>query len=342
MVGAKATAYGGGGNPIPRIKSLVTQSGITPYRPASMNYPDEYLFQEGSDTITTWWTEKQEGKLPEGAKITGSQVVPADQNHPEKTVYLVEKRFQQLQVVAEHAASAITTFLKSEEVVVLGPTGFSNLSPQLLKEMGLAEGDYEEATACYITTVISSLVSYFPNVHFVIADGASDAFVDKGACMAAERLQELGVDHIGHTCNRYLRYVKDRPGVVQISPSSEEYANAFVNHVDILLGLGGRAHALKLDIRGVMSQESKLLVLPDLIRTISAYGDHLPSHSKGELADASAMFGTLLRLVPPQGTAFDPLQAVAESTAKNCIDVSRRALPASKKFGHQKPWLIDK
>jgi hypothetical protein len=288
-----------------------------PPEPSAIHYPTPALFKRDGKSVLWTWTEREP-----------SRFVSHDAN---ANAWLVEKTFSNLRLVLEKDAAPVTEYLKSENTLVVGPTGFSSLKPADLELLGLSEGDYEVGVEAYLCGIVVVLQKVFPGIHLVIADGASDSGVDRATISAANRLEQRGVGRIGHTCFKYLQYVKDEEGLVIVSDTPEDYAQVFTSHVDVLLGLGGRDHALELDIAAVSCSPTKLLVIPQLIKSISRDGTAPPVRCGDKLVDATGLFGQHLRIVSPrEGT--DPLQSIICGTAEEAIDICRRLVPAAQKF----------
>jgi hypothetical protein len=285
--------------------------------PDGLMFPTPALFKRGNESVLWLWTERE----PKSGVVRYDEAANA---------WLVEKTFTKLRLVLERDAASLSAHLAKPDVLVLGPTGFSSLKPADLELLGLAEGDYEAAVEAYMFHLAHLVHQAYPDVELVLADGASDAGVDKAAIAVSKRLATDNVARIGHTCFKYLQYVKDEEGVVIVSDTPEAYAQVFTRHVDVLLALGGRDHALELDIASVTSSLRKLLVIPQLIKTVSRDGSAPPVRTGDKLVDATGLFGAHLRIV--SSTAIDPLNDTVQRAADEACDVCRRLVAAKHKF----------
>lgn len=126
----------------------------------------------------------------------------------------------------EHDFAVATHLKNGMDTIILGTTGYSELTVEQLRKYGVKKGAYEAACKALTIAIAQHLQNTFKGVDVRIVHGSSNTGVDLAAIGAAK---ELNLRQLGFSCPRFLMYVEDGDGVpVYVAANQKEYAEAFV------------------------------------------------------------------------------------------------------------------
>ncbi|MBL0186324.1 MAG: hypothetical protein IPP97_11360 [Candidatus Obscuribacter sp.] len=181
---------------------------------------------------------------------------------------------------------AVQEVLTGHDVVVLGMNGYSALSEPQCLTWGVKPGAYEAACEGILDAVCESIKRTFPGIDIRFADGASNVGVDKVLLKVAK---DMNRPHLGHSCPKFMFYVQDDGLPVYVAKTQREYADAFIDSLQILIAANGRVQAFEHDIDAVF-KKLKHLIPVNVLKSISSNGGPPAIGPDGKIEDAVAAF----------------------------------------------------
>jgi hypothetical protein len=174
--------------------------------------------------------------------------------------------------------------------IVIGMTGYSSVKTD---EWGIKPEAYEVACADILGNAILELQKEFPTIRVALVHGAAPMGVDLSVMDVAKGLR---LSNLGFNCPLYMFYVDDDEGKVYVAKNKGEYSDAFIQGLNMLISVGGRAQALEHDISAAI-RFRKRLVLFNLIEAISTTGGPPAWGPDGKVEDATAAFFHAIKMV---------------------------------------------
>lgn len=277
---------------------------------------------DGSVVVTVMGTGN--GHLLSIAGVTcQNQEAPDDQR-----VYT--KTFRKKPIYMPHEyARAVRENLKGKDVVVLGMNGYSSLTVQKCREWGVQPGSYEAACAGLLETVVNEIKDAYPGVDVRVAHGASDLGVDGVIVSVANK---LNLKQLGHSCPRFMFYVNDDDIPVYVGKTQVDYANSFIDSLDVLVAANGREQAFKHDINAVFDK-GKHVIPVNVLRSISTTGGPPALNADGKIEDAVAYFEQRVHLMyrALHGSG-DPFRDIVNHVAGEVRQISRLLISPARAF----------
>ncbi len=257
---------------------------------------------------------------------------------PEQQIHT--KRFKNKRIyTAKQYARAVKEVLFGRDVIVLGMNGYSSLSPEQCKAWGVLPGAYEAACVGILTTVYHSLTAAFPGIDVRFAHGASNVGVDKALLTVASTLNR---PNLGHSCPKFMFYVEDDDLPVFVANTQEEYAEAFIDSLNILIAANGRMQAFEHDIMAVF-KKLKHVIPVNVLRSISTTGGPPAINAKGGIEDAVAAFEQRVHLAHQMiYSSRDPYRDMISHLCETASSIVRPLLSPERAFGSVLPSFTGK
>jgi len=252
-------------------------------------------------------------------------------------VYRKEFRKKKIYLQGEYE-KAIVECLTCPDSFVLSMNGYSYLGPEHFRRYGIQEGDYEAACAAILRSAIKQLRIKFPEAKLQLIYGASDMGVDKAIEIVA---REFNLNLFGFSCVEFLPYAKDDDIPVYVADTVDDYADAYIRSLDLLITTGGREHALKHDVLAACVYNKRIHFV-DVLNSLSVTGG-VPAtviDEKGKVTvdNAAAAFGRNVSFfsrdnaVSASSDKGDRWDAIFENVSSVAIGVCRQKMSAQKKF----------
>ncbi|HMY51471.1 MAG TPA: hypothetical protein PK671_00915 [Candidatus Obscuribacter sp.] len=224
---------------------------------------------------------------------------------------------------------AVREILKGTDVVVLGMNGYSSLTEQKCREWGVRPGAYEAACAGILERVIAELEASYPGVDVRLAHGASGMGVDGVILGVAAKLNKR---QLGHSCPRFMFYVEDDEVPVYVGKTQVDYANAFIDSLDVLVAANGREQAFRHDINAVFDK-GKHVIPVNVLRSISTTGGPPALNGDGKIEDAVAYFEQRVHLMYRAFTGTgDPFRDIVNHVIEEGRQISRLLISPNRAF----------
>jgi hypothetical protein len=277
------------------------------------------------------WIVKVKGKPyvadQKGVTCENPDAKPEDQIHVKR---FVNKRIY----LSSQYDQAVKEVLSGIDVIVLGMNGYSALSKETCLAWGVKPGAYEAACIGVLKSVYASLMSTFPNIDIRFADGASNVGVDHALISVAK---ELNRPHLGHSCPKFMFYVEDDDMPVFVADTQEEYAERFIDSLQILIAANGRMQAFEHDIMAVF-KKLKHVVPVNVLRSISTTGGPPAIGPNGKIEDAVAAFEQRVHLAHQMVYSHrDPYRDMVGHICETTAAIVRPLLSPERAFGNVMP-----
>jgi hypothetical protein len=225
---------------------------------------------------------------------------------------------------------AVAEVLHGKDVVVLGMNGYSYLTPQLCASWGVKPGAYEAACESIMDGLIEELLVEFPGVDIRIVHGASDMGVDRAIIRTAHRRNR---PQLGFNCPGFMFYVLDDKVPVYVAATQEEYSDAFVKSLNILIAANGRKQSFEHDINAALRYKKDLITL-NVLKAISTTGGPPAINEHGQIEDAVAALEMLVHMVTANSSKGpDAWKEMLERVNSTTVAISRRLLSPERAFG---------
>jgi len=236
---------------------------------------------------------------------------------------------------------AINEVIAHDDNFVLSMNGYSTITDEQCRRYGIKSGEYEEACAAIMRTAITHLSQKFKGAALKMVFGASDMGVDKAIEIAA---REFNIVPLGFSCPEFMFYVKDDDIPVYVAANAEDYADRYIQSLDLLIATGGREHAFVHDIHATLRYQRHIHFI-DVLNNLSQTGG-VPATIIKENGDvvvdnAAAAFGTHISSfnrddaviqAPEGGDNWDAIfDDVKKITTKEC----RKKMSPGRKFNQK-------
>ena len=283
---------------------------------------------DGSVVVTV--TKKPWGDLP-GVSCLNPDVLEKDR--------IYQKTFKQKKIYLPHEFDkAIEEVMAQTDSVALSMNGYSQITDEQCKRYGVQPGAYEEACSAILREAIVRLKKTFSGANLKLVYGASDTGVDRAIEVVA---REFNLTMLGFSCPEFMMYVKDDDVPVYVAKTIDEYADAYIRSLDLLIATGGRDHALKHDIAASCIYNKRIHFI-DVLNSLSSTGGVPATISDGKggykVDNAAAAFGRNISFfsredavanMPNSGDKWDAIFANVNSVA---IEVCRAKMSPARKF----------
>jgi hypothetical protein len=197
------------------------------------------------------------------------------------------KRFSKKRIyMPNEYKTAVREVLTGRDVVVVAMNGYSSLTDEQCRAWGVRPGAYEAACEGILRSVSNEILSTFPGIDLRFADGASNCGVDKVLLKVA---REMNRQHLGHSCPKFMFYVEDDEEPVFVAKTQQQYAEAFIDSLHLLIAANGRMQAFEHDIDAVFKKLKHLIPI-NVLRSISSTGGPPAIGPNGKIEDAVAAF----------------------------------------------------
>ena len=224
---------------------------------------------------------------------------------------------------------AVQEVLKGPDMVVLGMNGYSSLTEQKCREWGVMPGGYEAACAGILSRIITELEATYPGVVVRLAHGASNLGVDGVIISVASKLNK---GQLGHSCPRFMFYVEDDDVPVYVGKTQVDYANAFIDSLDVLVAANGREQAFRHDINAVFDK-GKHVIPVNVLRSISTTGGPPAVNADGKIEDAVAYFEQRVRLMYRAfAGSGDPFRDIVNHVVEEVCQISRQLISPQRAY----------
>ncbi len=293
-----------------------------------MSISSEGIIEKQSDGS---FVVKAQGKpylaQEEGVTCENPQAKPEDQIHCK--VFRNKKIF-----MPGEYADAVEAVLTGNDVVVLAMNGYSSITPEKLQAWGVRPGAYEAACEGILKSVFQALHTSFGGIDIRFADGASLMGVDYAVIKTA---RDLNRPHLGHSCPKFMFYVKDDKDPVYVAATQAAYAEAFIDSLHLLIAANGRKQAFEHDIDAVF-KKLKQLITVNVLKAISTTGGPPATDGKGNIEDAVACFEQRVHMVGQKlyGT-IDTYASLVGSICERSTDIIRPLISPERAFGNTSP-----
>jgi hypothetical protein len=232
---------------------------------------------------------------------------------------------------------AVKENLIGKDVLVIGMNGYSALSVAQCDAWGVQPGAYEAACEGILRATYQSLSEAFPGIDIRFAHGASNMGVDKSIMKVARGLNR---GELGHNCPKYMFYVEDDDAAVYVAASSDEYAEAFIDSLDVLIACNGRAQAFSHDIDAVF-KKLKHVIPVNVLRSISTNGGPPAIGPDGRIEDAVAAFEQRVHMVAQQMfvASRDPFADLVVHICEAATSIARQFISPERAFANVLPSI---
>lgn len=267
------------------------------------------------------------------ATIAGVVVENPEAEEPDR---IYAKRFDKKRIyLPDEYERAVREILRGTDVIVLGMNGYTELTPEQCAGWGVRPGAYEQACIGILKHLYAALVSAFPGLDIRFADGASFVGVDRSLITAA---RELNRPHLGHSCPKFMFYVDDDDDAVYVADTQADYANAFIDSLDILIAANGRKQAFRHDIMAVF-EKLKHVIPVNVLKSISTNGGLPAISADGRIEDAVEVFEQRVHLVAQRliYASNDPYRDLVAYICSEATGIVRPLISPERAFGNVTP-----
>lgn len=233
---------------------------------------------------------------------------------------------------------AIASHVAHEDNFVVSMNGYSRITDEQCRRYGIKPGEYEEACSAIMREAINHLRTKFRGAHLRLIYGASDLGVDAAIESVAH---EFNITPLGFSCPRFMLYVKDDSIPVYVGRDKEEYADRFIETLDLLIATGGREQAFVHDISAILKFRKRIHFV-DVLNTLSTTGGVpatiVDKDGRVTIDNAAAAFGYHISFfglneafmnAPEGGDKWDAvLSNIRSISTQEC----RRKMSATRKF----------
>lgn len=217
-----------------------------------------------------------------------------------------------------------------KDIVVIGMNGYSVLNEEQCKAWGVKPGAYEAACESLLYGVTKLLIEKYNGIDIRFAHGASDLGVDKAIVKVATRLNR---PQLGHSCPHFMFYVEDNGIPVYVGKDQPEYADSFVESLDILIAANGRLQAFKHDINAAFLK-LKHIIPVNILKSISETGGPPAIGPDGKIEDAVAAFDQRVHLMATRlgYTKPDKFNELVYHVEETVVALCRNLISPSRAF----------
>jgi hypothetical protein len=233
---------------------------------------------------------------------------------------------------------AIKETIAHEDNFVLSMNGYSSITAEQCRRYGIKPGEYEEACAAIMRKAISHLREKFQGAHLKLVFGASDMGVDAAIEKVA---REFNITPLGFSCPEFMFYVKDDDFPVYVGSDASEYADRYIETLDLLIATGGREHAFVHDITATLKYKRHIHFI-DVLNSLSTTGGVPAIIIKEDgtvvVDNAAAAFGQHISFFSREDSVVhtplggDRWDAIFENIRSITTQECRKKMSASRKF----------
>jgi len=244
---------------------------------------------------------------------------------PEKRIYLPgEYDLAVAEVLARGPAA--------KNVLRVGANGYSDLSLERCRAWGIKPGSYQEACFGLLLSMYEALCRDYPGVDVRFVHGASNVGIDKVLIALANKFER---PQLGHSCPGFMFYVDPNDKVpVYCAATKEDYADAFIRSLDVLVACNGGEQAFVHDISS-MFRHKRHLIPVNILRSISDNGGPPAVDADGKIVDAVAAFEQHVHMMGHAVyEAADPYIALVSHVCDETSILARRMLSPTLAFSH--------
>jgi len=142
--------------------------------------------------------------------------------------------------------------------------GYSNTA-ELITRYGIPPGMYERRCEAMYSACLEGVRRKFSYAQYGIVDGAAPFGVDAANRAVAIKFR---AKRLSFSCPSYMLLVDDEDeSPIYVAPTSDDYADAYVKPLDLLISTGGREQALRHDVY-FSCLESKRILFVDVTNMI--------------------------------------------------------------------------
>lgn len=164
--------------------------------------------------------------------------------------------------------NAVKDYVVYPDNFVISMNGYSKISDDQCVRYGIQKGAYEEACRALMSRTIGRLRDKFSGASLRLIHGASDLGVDRAVQFVAD---EFNIVPLGFSCPRFMLYVNDDLTPVYVAPTKDEYADRYIQTLDLLIATGGREHALQHDVLAACVYNKRIHFI-DVLNSLSSTG----------------------------------------------------------------------
>lgn len=215
--------------------------------------------------------------------------------------------------------------------ITLGMTGYSSLGADKCRLWGVTQDAYDHACAHVLGHLINTLRNQFPHLRIKLVDGASDMGVDRAILTVVDKMNLHG-DHLGFSCPAFMVYVRDDDAPVYVGASQSEYAEAFIQSLDVLACVGGRKQALEFDMLAAIKYDKRLILL-NVLRAICRNTGPQARDAEGQVEDAVTAFERAIFMTTGLSQGFDQFEQLLTLAGEAVCQIGRVQLPPQIAYG---------
>ncbi len=291
---------------------------------------DETIKIEDSGIITV--TAKNE---PYSLNFEGVECINTDAPVEER---LYKKSFLKKPIyLPNQYEEAKSRYITHNDNLILSLNGYSRFSDEDCRRAGVKPGEYEAACKAIIKHLIKHINDKFNSPKIDLIYGASDLGIDK---VIKEVSEEHNIISLGFSCPKYMLYVKDDEIPVYLGKNKDDYAERYVESLDLLISTGGREQTLSKDIL-CACRYNKRIHFVDVLNLLSSTGGvpatRIGPDGKIHVENAAAAMGRNISFFTPgksqimnfHGDIWDQVFQDVNSVA---TEVCRRKMSPERKF----------
>ncbi|MBI4434855.1 hypothetical protein HY635_03535 [Candidatus Uhrbacteria bacterium] len=292
------------------------------------------VFRDGDHTIVEVpWANGHHALDQPGVEVTNPDAPEADR--------IIRKVFTRKRTLylPDELDRAREAHVAHPDNLVLSMNGYSQITAEQCQRYGIQPGGYEAACAALLRRTITHLRQRFPAAQLRIISGASALGVDLAINAVA---REFNITPLGFSCPEFMLWVDDDELPVYVAASKDEYADRYIQTLDLLIATGGREHALQHDVLSACIY-GKRIHFVDVLSMLSSTGT-VPAtivdvRGRVRVENAAAAMGRYVsffsvRKAPAQTPAGgDVWDALFDDVASVATEVCRGKLSPDRKFG---------
>ena len=164
-----------------------------------------------------------------------------------------------------------------------------------------------------------------------------------GAIEQVARESAYNIDLMGFSCPRYMLFAEDNDIPVYVAATQNEYADAYIRSLDLLINTGGRAQSLQHDILAACLYQKRIhfVDVMNLLSKNNIPATIIDADGRVQVENAPAAFGhnisfcsayDAIQNIPADG---DKWNALFNNVSSVAVQVCRDRMPADKKFQHK-------
>ncbi len=163
---------------------------------------------------------------------------------------------------------AVKIHVEHPDKIVISMNGYSMISDEQCRRYGVEKGAYEEACKAILDETIHHLKDKFRGAELRLIHGATYMGIDGAIQDVAEKYNLVP---LGFSCPRYMLYVDDDSVPVYVGTDEKEYADRYIQTLDLLICTGGREQALQHDVLAACVYNKRIHFI-DVLNSLSKTG----------------------------------------------------------------------